>query len=222
MDIRIPQSNVPSSATDEAITKEMHDGLGRATTTVYSLESEQDSGDISKTQTKATPSGPSSPRTSSEGGLGCHFTIGDSLVHARPERLSNLPNEPPLREGNTSRSMEGSIQLLELMAICTKLSDKLTHLENELTSTKAVYSNVLITLNKRVKKLEKKLKHKRRRSVIDSLKEEEASLDHEDSPKHRRIIKEIDEDENVNLVKSSQQGEAHETAKHRVDLSIAS
>nr|GEY85666.1 hypothetical protein [Tanacetum cinerariifolium] len=31
MDIRIPQSNVPSSATDEAITKKMHDGLGRAT-----------------------------------------------------------------------------------------------------------------------------------------------------------------------------------------------
>nr|GEW94027.1 hypothetical protein [Tanacetum cinerariifolium] len=66
MGIRIPQSNVPSSAADEAITKEMHDGLGRATTTVSSLEAEQGSGDISKTQTKATPSGPSSPRTSSE------------------------------------------------------------------------------------------------------------------------------------------------------------
>ncbi|GKB57820.1 hypothetical protein Tco_0914006 [Tanacetum coccineum] len=31
MGIRIPQSNVLSSVADEAITKEMHDGLGRAT-----------------------------------------------------------------------------------------------------------------------------------------------------------------------------------------------
>nr|GEX98515.1 hypothetical protein [Tanacetum cinerariifolium] len=76
MGIRIPQSNVPSSVTDEAITKEMHDGLGRAITTSSSLEAEQGIGNISKTQTKATPYGPSSPRTSSEGGPGCHVTIG--------------------------------------------------------------------------------------------------------------------------------------------------
>nr|GEX73037.1 hypothetical protein [Tanacetum cinerariifolium] len=86
--------------------------------------------------------------------------------------------EPPLGEGNTSQSKEGSIQLLELMAICTKLSDKATYLEKELTSTKAVYNKTLITLTKRVKKLEKKLKHKRRRAIIDSSEEEGASLDH--------------------------------------------
>ncbi|GJR54501.1 hypothetical protein Tco_1405022 [Tanacetum coccineum] len=61
---------------DEAITKEMHDGLGRATTTASSLEAEQGSGNIFKTQTKATPSRPSSPRTSSEGGPWCHVTMG--------------------------------------------------------------------------------------------------------------------------------------------------
>nr|GFA50615.1 hypothetical protein [Tanacetum cinerariifolium] len=33
MGIRIPQPNVPSSVEDEAITKEMHDRLRRATTT---------------------------------------------------------------------------------------------------------------------------------------------------------------------------------------------
>nr|GEX94680.1 hypothetical protein [Tanacetum cinerariifolium] len=44
MDIRIPQSNVPSSVAYKAITKEMHDGLGRATTTASSLEVEQGSG----------------------------------------------------------------------------------------------------------------------------------------------------------------------------------
>nr|GEW30648.1 hypothetical protein [Tanacetum cinerariifolium] len=148
--------------------------------------------------------------------------MGDSLVQARPKRLSNLPNEPPLGEGNTSQSGEGSIHLLELMAICINLSDKVTHLENELTSTKAVYNKALITLTKRVKKLEKKLKHKRRRAVIDSSKEEEASIDHEDSPKQERMIEEIDKDENDNLVKSSKQGEVHETAEHRIDFSTAS
>nr|GEV65545.1 hypothetical protein [Tanacetum cinerariifolium] len=68
--IMIPQSNVPSSVADEAITKEMHDGLGRATTIASSLEAELGSGNISKTQTKTTPSGPSSPRTSLEGDPG--------------------------------------------------------------------------------------------------------------------------------------------------------
>nr|GEW03026.1 hypothetical protein [Tanacetum cinerariifolium] len=191
MGIRIPQSNVPSSAADEAITKEMHDGLGRATTTASSLAAKQGSGNISKTQTKATPSGPSSLRTSSEGSHGCHFTIGDSHVQARPERLSNLPNEPPLKECNTSRSGEG---------------------KNKLTSTKAVYNKALITLTKRVKILEKQLKYKGRRAVIDS--SNDASLDAEDSPKQGRMIAEIDKDENVNLVKSSKQGEAHKTAEH--------
>ncbi|GJZ02743.1 retrovirus-related pol polyprotein from transposon TNT 1-94 [Tanacetum coccineum] len=72
MGIRIPQSYGLSSVADEAITKEMHDGIGMATTTASSLEAEHGSGNISKTQTKATPSRPSSLRTSSEGGPGCH------------------------------------------------------------------------------------------------------------------------------------------------------
>nr|GEW92765.1 putative ribonuclease H-like domain-containing protein [Tanacetum cinerariifolium] len=58
------------------------------------------------------------------------------------------------------------------------------------------------------------------RAVIDSSSEEEASLDHEDSPKQGRMIEEMDKDENVNLVKSSEQREAHETAEHRMDLKI--
>nr|GEX70784.1 putative ribonuclease H-like domain-containing protein [Tanacetum cinerariifolium] len=156
-------------------------------------DAEQNIGNISKTQTKATPFGPSSPRTSSEGYLGCHFTIRDSHVQVRPESLSNLPNEPPLEE------------------------EKVTSLENELTSTKAVYNKALITLTKRVKKLEKQLKHKERRAFIDSSDDAKPSLDVEDSPKQGRMIVEIDKDENVNLVKSSEQGEAHKTAEHTME-----
>nr|GEX60709.1 hypothetical protein [Tanacetum cinerariifolium] len=44
MGIKIPQSNVPSSAANEAITKEMHDGLRRATTIASILAAEQGSG----------------------------------------------------------------------------------------------------------------------------------------------------------------------------------
>nr|GEY67949.1 ribonuclease H-like domain-containing protein [Tanacetum cinerariifolium] len=50
--------------------------------------------------------------------------------------------------------------------------------------------------------------------------EEEPSLDIEDSPKQGRMIREIDKDENVNLV--SEQGEALETAEHRMKFSTAS
>ncbi|GKC20460.1 hypothetical protein Tco_1022610 [Tanacetum coccineum] len=202
---------------DEAIIKEMHDGLVRATTTASSLEAEQGSGNIAKTQTKATSSRPKSLRTSLKGGPGCHFTIGDIPVQARPERVSNLPNEPPLRKGNTSRSREGSMQLLELINLYTKLSDKVTSLEDELASTKAVYNKALITLTKRVKKLEKQPKHKKRRAVSDSSEDEGPNLDAEDSSKQGRMIKEIDKDETINLVKSRKLGKSHDTAEHRME-----
>nr|GEU34224.1 copia protein [Tanacetum cinerariifolium] len=67
------------------------------------------------------------------------------------------------------------------------LMEDMLHLENKLTTTKAVYNKALITLTQRVKKLEKKFKYKRRRAAI-YLKEAEASLDHEDSPKQGRMI----------------------------------
>ncbi|GKE75381.1 hypothetical protein Tco_1537422 [Tanacetum coccineum] len=45
---------------DEAVYKELGDSLVRAATTVSSLEAEQDSGNINKTQSKATPNESSS------------------------------------------------------------------------------------------------------------------------------------------------------------------
>ncbi|GJY10109.1 putative ribonuclease H-like domain-containing protein [Tanacetum coccineum] len=137
---------------------------------------------------------------------------GGSPVQARLERLSNLPNKPPLGEGNTSRSVEGSMQLLELMEICTKLLDKVIALEDELRSTKDVYNKSLITLTKRVKKLENKLKLKRRSTIVNSSEDEEASLDIEDPSKQGRMIEDIIKIE-CNLVKSSKEREAHEKTK---------
>ncbi|GKA88108.1 hypothetical protein Tco_0809872, partial [Tanacetum coccineum] len=68
-DTEIPQSSGPTNnVADEAVNEEMDDSLERAVTTATSLDAEQDRGNISKTQSKATPNEPSSLRTSSGGG----------------------------------------------------------------------------------------------------------------------------------------------------------
>ncbi|GKD07414.1 hypothetical protein Tco_1187099 [Tanacetum coccineum] len=181
--LRIPQSDVPTSVVDEAIIKEMHDRL-------------------------ATSSGPSSPRTSSEGGPGCHFTMGDILVQARPERVSNLPNKPPLREGSTSRSGKGSMQLLELINLCTKLSDKVASLEDELASTKAVYNKALITLTKRGRMIEEINKDE----TVKLVKSRELGESH-DTAEHRMESEHDDDDRTfaetlMNIKKSAAKGKA--------------
>ncbi|GJU04971.1 hypothetical protein Tco_1121401 [Tanacetum coccineum] len=74
--------------------------------------------------------------------------ITDTTSH--PTRTpSPMPNEPPLGEGNTSRSGEGSMQLLELMELCTKLSDKITSLEDDLKQTKKIYGKAITKLVKK-------------------------------------------------------------------------
>nr|GEX56987.1 putative ribonuclease H-like domain-containing protein [Tanacetum cinerariifolium] len=63
-DTQVPQLGVPTeSVADKSVNKEMDDSLVRAATTTSSLEAEQDSGNIDKTQSKATPN-----ESSSQGG----------------------------------------------------------------------------------------------------------------------------------------------------------
>nr|GEZ74713.1 hypothetical protein [Tanacetum cinerariifolium] len=137
-------------------------------------------------------------------------TMRGTLAQTRFERVLEQPNEPPLLEGGYAPgSDEGRLKLLELMNICTALSNRVTRLKNELSSTKAIYHKAFITLTRKVKKLETQLKQKKSRAVIQSSDEEEPSLDLENSPKQERMIREIDKDENVNLV--NEQGKVHET-----------
>ncbi|GKC17620.1 hypothetical protein Tco_1014402 [Tanacetum coccineum] len=108
------------------------------------------------------------------------------------------------------------MQLLELINLCTKLLDKVTSLEDELASTKAVYNKALITLTKRVKKLEKQLNHKKRRAVIDSLEDEGPSLDlgkSHDTAEHRMESEHDDDDRTLvetllNIKRSAAKGKA--------------
>ncbi|GJZ54971.1 hypothetical protein Tco_0610164 [Tanacetum coccineum] len=60
-DTQVPQPSDPSeNVADEAVHKELGDSLVRAATTASSLKAEQDSGNITKTQSKATPNESSS------------------------------------------------------------------------------------------------------------------------------------------------------------------
>ncbi|GJZ94475.1 ribonuclease H-like domain-containing protein [Tanacetum coccineum] len=87
---------------DETVYKEWEDRMERAATTASSLDAEQDSG--------------SGPR--------CQDTIlGGADAQTRFETASKQSNDPPLSRGYTLGSGEDSMKLLELMELCTKLSD---------------------------------------------------------------------------------------------------
>ncbi|GJV64991.1 putative ribonuclease H-like domain-containing protein [Tanacetum coccineum] len=150
-----PQSSEPTNLdVDEAVHEERGDSVERAATTAASLDAEQDSGNINKTQSTAIPNVPF-PKGIGSGGRPKHQeTIGDKLAQTRFERLSKQSNDPLLSRVNTLRSGEDSMQLNELMEICTKLSEMVLALENIKTAQNLEITN----LKKRVKKLEKKKK----------------------------------------------------------------
>nr|GFD30317.1 hypothetical protein [Tanacetum cinerariifolium] len=67
--IKVPQpSGSTKNVADKAVHKELRDRLIRAATTASSLEAEQNSGNIDKTQSKVTPNESSSQGTNSGGG----------------------------------------------------------------------------------------------------------------------------------------------------------
>nr|GEW66740.1 hypothetical protein [Tanacetum cinerariifolium] len=83
-DTQVPQ---PSALTDNVANEVVHKKLGnklvRAATTASSLEAEHDIGNITKTQSKATPNESSSQGTNSGGGPRCQETIEDTTAQTR-------------------------------------------------------------------------------------------------------------------------------------------
>ncbi|GKE58680.1 hypothetical protein Tco_1497865 [Tanacetum coccineum] len=83
---QVPQpSGFSKHVADEGVHKELGDSLVRVATTASSLEVEQDSGNITKTQSKATPNESSSLRTTSGGCPRFQETIGDTIAQTRFE-----------------------------------------------------------------------------------------------------------------------------------------
>ncbi|GJZ49957.1 hypothetical protein Tco_0604147 [Tanacetum coccineum] len=204
-DTEVPQPSGPTTnVVDEAVNEEMDDSLVRAATTASSLEAEQDSGNIIKTRSKATPNEAGSQGTSSGGGPRCQETMGDTIAQTRSENVSKLSNDPLLARGNTLQSGEDSLKLNELMELCTNLQIRVLDLE----TTKTTQANEIASLKRRVKKLEKKNKsrtHKLKRlykvglsARVESSGDEE-SLG-EDASKQGRRITDIDDDEDITLV----------------------
>ncbi|GKC77699.1 hypothetical protein Tco_1128473 [Tanacetum coccineum] len=98
----VPQPSGPTDiVADEAVHKELDDSLVRAATTASSLEAEQDSGNITKTRSKATPNESSSPGTTSGGGPRCQETMRDTISQTRFENVSKHSNDSLLARGNT-------------------------------------------------------------------------------------------------------------------------
>ncbi|GKD19084.1 hypothetical protein Tco_1208242, partial [Tanacetum coccineum] len=182
----------------------MYPSLVRAATTASSLEAEQDSGNIIKTRSKATPNEAGSQGTTSDGGPKRQETMEDTIAQTRFENVSKLSNDPLLARGNTLKSGEDSLKLNELMELCTNLQQRVLDLE----TTKTTQANEIASLNRRVKKLEKKDRsrtHKLKRlykvglSVRVESSEDEEDLG-EDASKQGRRIHDIDADEDITLV----------------------
>ncbi|GKA25617.1 hypothetical protein Tco_0711726 [Tanacetum coccineum] len=128
---QIPQSSGPTEhVADEAVYKELDDSLVRAATTASSLEAEQDNGCCPKRQE----------------------TTGDTIAQTRFENVSKLSNDPLLVRGNTLRSGEDSLKLKELMELCTNLQIRVLDLEK----IKITLAKKIVSLKRRVKKLERK------------------------------------------------------------------
>nr|GEX39327.1 hypothetical protein [Tanacetum cinerariifolium] len=183
--------SVPTeSVVDEAVNEEMDDSLERATTTATSLDAEQENGNIAKTQSKATPNESSSQGTDSSCGPRCQKTMRDTSSHTRYKRVSKISND---------------------------LSLKVLDLEDELKRTKTAQQTKIDGLERRVKKLEKRNKlrtYKLKRlykvgltaRVISSSDDE--GLGKEDASKQRRIIDDLDVDEDITLVNDQEMFDA--------------
>ncbi|GKA07792.1 hypothetical protein Tco_0687016 [Tanacetum coccineum] len=176
-DTQIPQFSGPTEhVADEDVYKELDDSLVRATTTTSSLEAEQDNGNIAKTQSKATPNESSSLGTTSGGGPRRQETMGDTIAQTRLENVSKHSND---------------LLLARVL---------------DLEKTKTTQAKEIVSLKRRVKKLEqkKRLTHGLKRlykvgltARVESSGDEE-SLG-EDASKHGRINA-IDADEDITMV----------------------
>nr|GEY84498.1 hypothetical protein [Tanacetum cinerariifolium] len=149
-----------------ALTEE-DDKVERAITTDVRLEAAHASDNIFKTQTMEMPNVDIPQEMDTGGSLRRQDIMGEGHTSGSGEGRMKHPFKltdsiPPtpydsLSGGYTPGSDEGRLKLKELMVLCTTLANRVTTLENELLTTKAVYHKAFITLTKRVKKLETQL-----------------------------------------------------------------
>ncbi|GJZ80168.1 hypothetical protein Tco_0645005 [Tanacetum coccineum] len=142
-DTQIPQSSDPSdNVADEAVHKELGDRLVRDGTTASSLEVEQDSSNITKTRSKATPNESSSLGTTSGG--------GPSLSDSRSRE--NLRKD--LKDLNLSISIQQNHGFLQVcipgpfVSGITSLRSSRLSSYHMIKSVNSPYRNVIVKITK--------------------------------------------------------------------------
>ncbi|GJU84975.1 hypothetical protein Tco_1292521, partial [Tanacetum coccineum] len=163
------------SVADEAVHKELGDSLVRAATTASSLEAEQDSSNITKTRSKATPNESSSLGTTLGGGP----------------------------RGNTLRSDKDRLKLNELMELCTTLQKKVLDLEKTKTTQDNEIARLKRRVRKLKKKRSLRTHKLRRLYKVGLSARVESSGDEdlgEDASKQGRRINAIGADVDITLV----------------------
>ncbi|GJY81372.1 putative reverse transcriptase domain-containing protein [Tanacetum coccineum] len=190
--------NVPN----EAVYEEWDDRAERATTTTTSLDVEQASGNINKTQSTTMPNVTFPQGIGAGGSPRCQEAMGGTIAQTRSERVPTQSYDSPLPRVHTLGSDKGSMTLQELMVLCITLSKKVESLEVDLKQTKQVYGAAYTKLIMKVKKLEKIVKtsqaRKRAKFVVSDDEEEDPSK------QGRSVIEEIDQDAGVTLVTLTQ------------------
>ncbi|GJR97699.1 putative ribonuclease H-like domain-containing protein [Tanacetum coccineum] len=150
---------------DEAVFKECDDRVVRATTTAASLDAAQASGDIPRCQEAMggviaqTRSERASKHSYDSPLLRVNTPGSDEERIEHQELTDNIPPTPhvsPLSGGYTPGSDEGRLDLHELMAIYTKLSDRVLDLVKE----KDAQAVEILKLKNRIRKLERKANNK--------------------------------------------------------------
>nr|GEU58104.1 reverse transcriptase domain-containing protein [Tanacetum cinerariifolium] len=134
----------------------------------------------------------------------CQQAMGDTIAQTRFKNVSKQSNDLLLARGNTFQSDEDRLKLNKLMELCTNLQTRVLDLEK----TKTTQANVINSLKKRVKKIEKRNRSRTHKlkmlckvglsTRVESL-DNEKSLD-EDASKQGRRIDDIDSDEDITLV----------------------
>nr|GEZ80314.1 hypothetical protein [Tanacetum cinerariifolium] len=164
------------NVSDEAIHMELGDRLVMGATIASSLEAEPDSGNINKTQSKATPKEHRSQGTNSGGGP----------------------------KGNTLRSDEDRLKFDELMALCTTLRNRVLDLEKTKTTQRNEIDSLKRRVKKLEKRNWSRTHNLKRLYKVGLIDRVEYSRDKEsmgeDASKQGRRIDAIDADDKITMV----------------------
>ncbi|GKG13969.1 hypothetical protein Tco_0350929, partial [Tanacetum coccineum] len=115
-DTEIPQfGGPPENVGDEAVHKELGGRVERAATTAASLDVEQDSGNILKTQSTTILNVPLSQGIGTGGSPRCQEAIGGTIAQTRYERVPTPSYDSPLLGGNIPGSDEERVERHKLM-----------------------------------------------------------------------------------------------------------